>query len=51
MEEETKAIAFAIVSTLALASASHALAHGGHPHPQCKKGYVLNDEHKCIKKN
>jgi hypothetical protein len=27
------------------------LAHGDKPHPKCKKGYVLNDDHKCVKKN
>ena len=40
-----------ILSTLAIVSASSSWAHGDKPHPQCKKGYVLNDEHKCIKKN
>jgi len=52
MEEDMKVVVLAIVSTLvALASASHAWAHGDQPHPKCKKGYVLNDEHKCVKKN
>ena len=51
MEEDMKAIVLAIVSTLALAAASHARAHGNEPHPKCKKGYVLNDEHKCVKKS
>jgi hypothetical protein len=46
-----KAIVLAIVSTLTLASALHAWAHGDQPHPKCKKGYVLNDAHKCVKKN
>ena len=51
MEEDMKAIALAIFSALALASASHAWAHGDQPHSKCKKGYVLNDAHKCVKKN
>jgi hypothetical protein len=51
MEEDMKAIVLAIVGTLALAAASHAWAHGDEPHPKCKKGYVLNDEHKCVKKD
>ena len=25
------------------------LAHGDQPHPTCKKGYVLTDDHKCVK--
>ena len=24
-------------------------AHGDEPHPKCKKGYVLSDDHKCVK--
>ena len=24
-------------------------AHGDEPHPACKKGYVLTDDHKCVK--
>ena len=51
MEEDMKAMALAICSALALAAASHAWAHGDQPHPKCKKGYVLNNEHKCVKKN
>lgn len=26
-----------------------AAAHGDAPHPKCKKGYVLTDDHKCVK--
>ena len=26
-----------------------ARAHGDEPHPKCKKGYVLTDDHKCVK--
>ena len=44
------AIVLAIISTLALAAASDAWAHGDQPHPKCKKGYELNDAHKCVKK-
>ena len=24
-------------------------AHGDEPHPKCKKGYVLTDDHRCVK--
>lgn len=27
-----------------------ALAHGSEPHPKCKQGYVLTDDHRCVKK-
>ena len=29
--------------------AMQALAHGDAPHPKCKKGYTLNDAHKCVR--
>ena len=32
-----------------LVAGQPALAHGSEPHPKCKKGYVVNDDHKCIK--
>ena len=51
MEEPMKALALTLLAALAIASASHAWAHGNRPHPKCKKGYVLNDAHKCVKKN
>ena len=51
MEEDMKAITLSVVSALALAFASHAWAHGDQPHPKCKKGYILNNQHKCVKKN
>jgi hypothetical protein len=51
VEDDMKAIVVAILSALALAVASHAWAHGDQPHPKCKKGYELNDAHKCVKKN
>jgi len=31
--------------------ASPAKAHGGQPHPKCKRGYEPNDQHKCVPKN
>jgi hypothetical protein len=34
---------------LALTFTQPALAHGSEPHPKCKKGYVVNDDHKCVK--
>ena len=40
------ALAFALsVST----NWTTALAHDDAPHPKCKKGYFLNDDHKCVK--
>lgn len=33
----------------AIAMATQVLAHGDAPHPKCKKGYELNDAHKCVK--
>lgn len=33
----------------ALATAGAALAHGDAPHPKCKKGYVVTDDHRCAK--
>ncbi len=24
-------------------------AHGDEPHPKCKKGYVVTDDHRCVK--
>ena len=26
-----------------------ATAHGSESHPKCKKGYVVSDNHKCVK--
>ena len=46
-----KALLLAALATLIIASQSSAWAHGDHPHPKCKEGYVLNEQHKCVKKN
>ena len=47
-----KALALIIIaSSLALAAAAPSWAHGDKPHPKCKKSYVLNDDHKCVKKS
>jgi hypothetical protein len=51
MEDPVKALALAALATLIIASASSAWAHGDEPHPKCKKGYELNEQHKCVKKN
>jgi len=51
MENYMKALALAALAGFAIVSASQAWAHGDEPHPKCKKGYVLNDEHKCVKKD
>lgn len=42
--------ALALVSVVSL-SIRPAAAHGDEPHPKCKKGYVLTDDHKCVKKD
>lgn len=34
-----------------VAVADRAIAHGDAPHPKCKKGYVVSDDHRCIKAN
>lgn len=39
---------------LGLAAASISspiLAHGDAPHPKCKKGYVVTDDHRCVKQS
>ena len=42
------------MATLALAFGAgligQAFAHGDEPHPKCKKGYVMTDDHRCVKK-
>jgi hypothetical protein len=50
MEDYMKALISAALAVFAIVSASQAWAHGDAPHPKCKKGYVINDEHKCVKK-
>ena len=39
-----------IAAGLAFAIVAPSFAHGDKPHPKCKKGYILNDEHKCVKR-
>ena len=41
-------LTFAALLQLA-AFATPSLAHGDEPHPKCKKGYVVSDDHKCVK--
>jgi hypothetical protein len=43
-------IVVVVAAGLAFAIAAPSFAHGDKPHPKCKKGYILNDEHKCVKK-
>jgi hypothetical protein len=43
-------IVVVVAAGLAFAIAAPSFAHGDKPHPKCKKGYTLNDEHKCVKK-
>ena len=42
---------FLMLTALALTASFTvpAFAHGDEPHPKCKKGYVLTDDHKCVK--
>lgn len=35
---------------LCVAHALPAAAHGDEQHAKCKKGYVMTDNHKCVKK-
>jgi hypothetical protein len=45
-----KKLALAWLSAVFAAGlATQVLAHGDAPHPKCKKGYVLSDDHKCVK--
>jgi hypothetical protein len=47
-----KALSLIIIAAgLVLGEATPSWAHGDKPHPKCKKGYVLNDDHKCVKRN
>jgi len=39
-----------LISSIAIVFAAPAFAHGDEPHPKCKKGYVLTNDHKCVKK-
>jgi hypothetical protein len=43
-------IACLLAGASSLAFTGMANAHGDQPHPKCKKGYVLNDQHKCVRK-
>jgi hypothetical protein len=38
-----------LASGFAVGMATQVLAHDDAPHPKCKKGYELNDAHKCVK--
>ncbi|MEQ1576461.1 MAG: hypothetical protein ABL894_02305 [Hyphomicrobium sp.] len=40
--------AFAIL-VAATALAAPVVAHGGKAHVKCKKGYVLTNDHRCLK--
>ena len=45
-----KTITLALLALgFAIGTATQGLAHGDAPHPKCKKGYELNDAHKCVK--
>ena len=38
-----------LAASCAVGTATQVLPHGDAPHPKCKKGYELNDAHKCVK--
>jgi len=38
-----------LTAGFAVGMATQVVAHGDAPHPKCKKGYELNDAHKCVK--
>ena len=43
---------FVAMMTLLAVTAGFAVpvfAHGDEPHPKCKAGYVLTDDHRCVK--
>jgi hypothetical protein len=42
-------LAVIIILGCAVGRTTQVLAHGDAPHPKCKKGYELNDAHKCVK--
>jgi len=45
-----KKIVLALLAAgFAVGMATQVLAHGDAPHPKCKKGYELNNAHKCVK--
>lgn len=47
---EMKRIVLALLTAgFAVGMATQVVAHGDAPHPKCKKGYELNDAHKCVK--
>jgi hypothetical protein len=41
-------LSFAIIAQ-SLLYAGAAAAHGTEPHPKCKRGYIVNDDHRCVK--
>jgi hypothetical protein len=49
MQHLMKILVLAAATAVAIASTTPTWAHGDMPHPKCKKGYVLNDDHKCVK--
>jgi len=38
-----------LAAGFAIGMATQVAAHGDAPHPKCKKGYELNEAHKCGK--
>ncbi len=44
-----RSLSLLAVLAVAVSFAAPVFAHGDEPHPKCKKGYVLTDDHKCVK--
>lgn len=44
-----RTLAVLMVVAACAAVAGQAMAHGDTPHPKCKKGYVVSDDHRCVK--
>jgi hypothetical protein len=47
--EMNKIVLALLAAGFAIGMATQVVAHGDAPHPKCKKGYQLNDAHKCVK--
>lgn len=45
----TKKLLAALAALAVLSIVPAAVAHEGEDHHKCKKGYVMTDDHKCVK--
>lgn len=44
------AMSITAAAAVMVAALVPAFAHGDEQHHKCKKGYVMTDDHKCVKK-